>query len=314
MREKMEEVKPKVEFLPNEQIVQSSEQNISIMTSQNQQNQQNTQQQQQPQVITLQQLQSFLPGGLNQLEASQVQAQAQTTPVKSFMTPQGQQVLQVQSMSPQFMQGGQILSSGAPNLAYSVMQPIQTVTVDGQEAIYIPVSMANAAQTIQIGGQQALLTPAGQIIRTPQGTVLPANLLQGMTAQTVQLPNAASNPAIITIPGTNIQIPLSGSQGIAFPGGNITIPGLNTSTNSGQQQQQNNTSGGGTTITIPGTNIQIQSPVQQNSQQSNNSSTANKDTAKLESSGQNVSVRSPMPQVVQFANAMAAQTIPVQVP
>lgn len=49
--------------------------------------------------------------------------------------------------------------------------------------------MDNILQTIQIGGQQALLTPAGQIIRAPQGTVLPANLLQGMTAQTVQLPN-----------------------------------------------------------------------------------------------------------------------------
>lgn len=47
---------------------------------------------------------------------------------------------------------------------------MQTVTIDGQEAIYIPASVqhaptAAATQQIQIAGNQAIFTPAGQIIR-----------------------------------------------------------------------------------------------------------------------------------------------------
>lgn len=47
---------------------------------------------------------------------------------------------------------------------------MQTVTIDGQEAIYIPASVqhaptAGATQQIQIAGNQAIFTPAGQIIR-----------------------------------------------------------------------------------------------------------------------------------------------------
>lgn len=47
---------------------------------------------------------------------------------------------------------------------------MQTVTIDGQEALYIPASVqhaptAAATQQIQIAGNQAIFTPAGQIIR-----------------------------------------------------------------------------------------------------------------------------------------------------
>lgn len=48
---------------------------------------------------------------------------------------------------------------------------MQTVTIDGQEAIYIPASVqhaptaAAATQQIQIAGNQAIFAPAGQIIR-----------------------------------------------------------------------------------------------------------------------------------------------------
>ena len=48
---------------------------------------------------------------------------------------------------------------------------MQTVTIDGQEAIYIPASVQHAptaaagTQQIQIAGNQAIFTPAGQIIR-----------------------------------------------------------------------------------------------------------------------------------------------------
>lgn len=78
---------------------------------------------------------------------------------------------------------------------FSVVQPMQTVTVDGQDALFIP-NMAAAggqlagAQAIQIGNQQAFITPNGQIIRAPG--VMPANILQNM-GQTVQLPTGLCN-------------------------------------------------------------------------------------------------------------------------
>lgn len=72
---------------------------------------------------------------------------------------------------------------------FQVVQPMQTVTVDGQEALFIPnmgaqANQLNGAQPIQIGNQQAFLTPNGQIIRPG---VMPANILQNM-GQTVSLP------------------------------------------------------------------------------------------------------------------------------
>lgn len=86
------------------------------------------------------------------------------------------------------MQGGQILQN-AGNGMFQVVQPMQTVTVDGQEALFIPnmgasANQLNGAQPIQIGNQQAFLTPNGQIIRPG---VMPANILQNM-GQTVSLP------------------------------------------------------------------------------------------------------------------------------
>lgn len=86
---------------------------------------------------------------------------------------------------------GQLLQN-AGNGMFQVVQPMQTVTVDGQEALFIPnmnsatanaSNQLNGAQPIQIGGHQAFLTPNGQIIRAPG--VLPANFNMG---QTVQLP------------------------------------------------------------------------------------------------------------------------------
>lgn len=78
---------------------------------------------------------------------------------------------------------------------YQVVQPMQTVTVDGQEALFIPnmgaqANQLNGAQPIQIGNQQAFLTPNGQIIRAPN--VMPANILQNM-GQTVSLPTGELN-------------------------------------------------------------------------------------------------------------------------
>lgn len=54
-----------------------------------------------------------------------------------------------QQISQQLLQqqGAQLVSAAAgQNLAYNVMQPMQTVTVDGQEALFIPaMSLAGIA-------------------------------------------------------------------------------------------------------------------------------------------------------------------------
>lgn len=71
---------------------------------------------------------------------------------------------------------------------FSVVQPMQSVTVDGQEAIFIPNMGGQqiGQQGIQLGNQPTFITPNGQIIRAPNG-VMPANILQNI-GQTVQLP------------------------------------------------------------------------------------------------------------------------------
>lgn len=73
---------------------------------------------------------------------------------------------------------------------FQMVQPMQTVTVDGQEALFIPnmgQNQLNGAQPIQIGNQQAFLLNNGQIIRPG----VPANLLQNM-GQTVSVPAGKS--------------------------------------------------------------------------------------------------------------------------
>lgn len=116
----------------------------------------------------------------------------ETTPTKQikqerlFLTPQMQpqpQVLHLQnlqSVPQQFIQGGQILQNAGNSMFQVMQQPqMQTVTIDGQEALFIPNMGASAnqlnGQQIQIGNQQAFLMPNGQIIRPG---VVPANLLQ----------------------------------------------------------------------------------------------------------------------------------------
>lgn len=74
---------------------------------------------------------------------------------------------------------------------FSMVQPMQTVTVDGHEALFIPNlggQQLGGGQAIQIGGQPTYITANGQIIRAPTG-IMPANILQNMAGQTVQLPS-----------------------------------------------------------------------------------------------------------------------------
>lgn len=68
---------------------------------------------------------------------------------------------------------------------------MQTVTVDGHEALFFPNlggQQLAGGQAIQIGGQPTYITANGQIIRAPAG-MMPANILQNMSGQTVQLPS-----------------------------------------------------------------------------------------------------------------------------
>jgi hypothetical protein len=91
------------------------------------------------------------------------------------LKPNEQQQMPQQSMQ-QVIQGGQFIQG--PNGIFQVVQPMQTVTVDGQEALFIP----------QQPMQQAYITPSGQIVRGPVMAAAPGNFLHNIP-QTVQLPN-----------------------------------------------------------------------------------------------------------------------------
>lgn len=101
-------------------------------------------------------------------------------------------------------QGAQLVSAATgQNLAYNVMQPMQTVTVDGQEALFIPaMSLAGGQQPQQI------FSPS-QIIRAPG--VLPTTNLQ-----TVQLSNGQSVAVRPTIPQV-VQFPMQQTIPIQVP-------------------------------------------------------------------------------------------------
>ncbi|XP_050563942.1 transcription factor Sp4 isoform X6 [Spodoptera frugiperda] len=113
---------------------------------------------QQPQVISMQQLQSLLGGGVVSGEG----ATYQNTP---------QQLLQIhpQLLQQQGMYGGCLVGGvgGVGGVA-----PMQAVTVDGQDALFIP---AQHAQNFSGMGQVSLVN--GQLVRTP---VLPAGFLQNV--------------------------------------------------------------------------------------------------------------------------------------
>nr|XP_029728523.1 polyhomeotic-proximal chromatin protein isoform X5 [Aedes albopictus] len=347
-----------------QQQQQPQQQQQTSQPAQLQQIQQLTQiPQQQPQVITLQQLQNFLPqhqlNTITTADGTPVQVSSATTtpvgtPVKTFVTspPQIQQpqILNLQGLPQQFLQGGQIIQN--PNGLFQMIQPVQTINVDGQETLFVPGGIQGnqlaGAQAVQINGQQAFITPSGQLIRAPNGIV--PNFLQNMT-QAVQLPNAGQ--ATLTIPGTNITIPL-GTTNTA----NVLAQQQQQQQHQQQQQQQQQVAAANAAVANQQQNSaqsqQVQSQTQQqqhtqhaqtqvqvqtqqpatqqiqhvqpatitipgtNIQVPTSAVTAqsilpnNITTIKLEG-GQNVQVRpaGAMPQVVQFP---MQQTIPVQVP
>ncbi|KFB52039.1 Sp5 transcription factor [Anopheles sinensis] len=196
------------------------------------------------QVITLQQLQNFLPqhqlnalttadGQAVQVSAGPPGAAPGTTPVgtpmKTFVTSPPQmsqpQIVSLQGIPQQFLQGGGQLIQNQNGL-FQMLQPVQTISLDGgQEAFYVPAGglqgqqqVMAGAQAVQINGQPAFITPSGQIIRAPNGSVLPANFLQNMT-QAVQLPtgqNVQVRPAGTALPQV-VQFPMQQTIPVQMP-------------------------------------------------------------------------------------------------
>lgn len=137
------------------------------------------------------------------------------TPVKNVSLG-GQQVVSVlpqhlqQQLQQQLLQapaGAQIVTAGGQNIAYNVMQPMQTVTVDGQEALFIPIGQQ----------PQQYISHNGQLIRAPG--VLPTNI---PNIQTVQLANGQSVavrpslPQVVQFPMQQtipVQVPISSGNG-----------------------------------------------------------------------------------------------------
>ncbi|XP_012527203.1 transcription factor Sp4 [Monomorium pharaonis] len=197
---------------------------------QQQQDVQQAQQQQQPQVITLQ---NFVP--LQAQQPQHDQQRAQTISVQSLphqflqgaqiissaqaqalqQQQQQQQQSQQQSQQQQQVQQQQTQQQQQQQLSYSVIPQMQTVNIDGQEALFIPSSAMSAAgghhqaqptmqfatangQQMQLAGQQVQLAN-GQTIITPQPVslirapnVFPTSIIQNITGQTVQLPTGQS--------------------------------------------------------------------------------------------------------------------------
>ncbi|XP_042216348.1 transcription factor Sp9-like isoform X2 [Homarus americanus] len=151
-------------------------------------------------------------------------------------------------------QGAQIITANGQTYSVMPQAQMQTVTIDGQEAIYIPAPMqhAPATQQIQIAGNQAIFTPTGQIIRAQNiiqnvqsvgqvgtpitvGGVRPATATAGAgqatQAQVNQMATQVMQSGVAGVPQATIpiQIPISTAGGqtvfqtIPFP---VQIPVL----------------------------------------------------------------------------------------
>lgn len=167
------------------------------------------------------------------------------------------QIINLQQLPQQFVQAATAQAANQqaqqlPQNMFQIVQPMQTVNIDGQEAIFIPNLNAQltTAQPVSINGQQAYITPNGQIVRAPQTTTGPtavqlqpaAQFIQGL-GQTVQLPTNfnGTEQTLFTIPGTNIQIPVAtaSSQQQQFQQQQQLQQLLQQQQHQQQQQQQN---------------------------------------------------------------------------
>ncbi|KAH8306387.1 hypothetical protein KR018_009792, partial [Drosophila ironensis] len=178
------------------------------------------------------------------------------------------QQIAIHQMAPQFAGGAG--TTGLPQNMFQIVQPMpmQTVNIDGQEAIFIPnlntqLSQLATAQPVNINGQQAFITPSGQILRAPAGAnCIQLQQLNGLAQAPEQQPQTQTQ--LISLPGTNIQIPVTSliqqqhqqhqqqqSQAASTGGGNAQ----GAAGNGGAAAQLPGS------ITIPGTNLQIPTSV-----------------------------------------------------
>lgn len=282
--------------------------------------------------------------GLQQQTAAP-NAQVKATFVNATPTAQGittngnnnvplQQIINLQQLPQQFVQtsgSAQQQTHAIPGQnMFQIVQPMQTVTIDGQEAIFIPnlnaAQLATAAQPINFNGQQAFITPNGQIVRAP--TAGPPTAMQLQPApqfihglgQAMQLPPGVGSgeQTLFTIPGTNIQVPVVNAavhqqhilqqqqqqQSQTQSASNASSANVSNSSNTCSTQSSTSTTQVPTsstqtttlpsTITIPGTNIQIPTSVAaSNGLLGNLSNLLGNNTIKLENGQtlQNVQIR-----------------------
>ncbi|KAL5285271.1 sptf-3.2 family protein [Megaselia abdita] len=225
-----------------------------------------------------------------------------------------QNMSNLQQLPQQFIQGGQLIQNPAGATAggnmFQVVQPLQTVNVDGQEVIFIP--NMSAANNQLVGAQQMQINSLGQVIRQPTVSSLQTQFIPGL-GQAVQIPTSSSTSTssgeqagYLTIHGTNIQIPINmanQAQTLIQPKTETvqqTAQGQGDSAGGqSQSNQQTAQAQGQSMVTIPGTNIQIPSNV----------ATANNILG-------NFNGATGLQQVIQFPSAATqmAQTVPVQIP
>lgn len=195
--------------------------------------------------------------------------------IQNLQSLQNMNMSNIQQIPQQFIQGGQLIQNpgtSAGNM-FQVVQPLQTVNVDGQEVIFIP-NMA-AANNQLVGAQQMQINSLGQVIRQPTVSGLQTQFIPGL-GQAVQIPTSTATgtseqAGYLTIPGTNIQIPINmanQTQTLIQPkpevcGAQQGAQAQESAANQAQTTQQPGQAQGHPqpTVTIPGTNIQIPSNV-----------------------------------------------------
>ncbi|XP_026289541.1 transcription factor Sp4 isoform X1 [Frankliniella occidentalis] len=192
----------------------------------------------QTQLVTLQQLQSFLPQHMQLTNTATPQPQIQDAAQQAARDTKPT-LVSLQNVPSQFMQPQQIVSSAGQNVTYNVVQPMQTVTLDDQGSVVIN---AGGGATQQLQQLQQFQLPGGQTFLTPSvlrgANVLPASnlpaglqtgLLQNLAGQTIQFPGGGmavrqagvgglqqlvQMPAVQqTIP---VQVPISTSNGTIY--------------------------------------------------------------------------------------------------
>ncbi|KAK3909499.1 Transcription factor Sp3 [Frankliniella fusca] len=190
---------------------------------------------QQTQLVTLQQLQSFLPQHMQLANAATSQAQIPDAAQQASREIKPT-LVSLQNVPNQFMQPQQIVSSAGQNVTYNVVQPMQTVTLDDQGSVVINAAggATQQLQQLQLPGGQTFLTPSvlrgANVLPTsnlPAG--LPTGLLHNLAGQTIQFPGGGMAVRQAGVGGLQqlvhmptvqqtipVQVPISTSNGTIY--------------------------------------------------------------------------------------------------